>query len=61
MFGNAKRICVSLQHQITQKKNKEMRKVKFKKFIPKAYENGRLIDGTGILEDEYTQEGVFHH
>ena len=37
-----------------------MQKVKFKKFIPKKYENGRPVNGTGILEDDYTQEGTFH-
>jgi len=37
-----------------------MKKVKFKKYIPKSYENGRLIQGTGRLEDDYTQEGLFH-
>ncbi len=37
-----------------------MREVLFKRFIPKMYENGRLVPGTGMVEYDYTQNGIFH-
>lgn len=38
-----------------------MRKVKFKKFIPREHKKeGGLVEGTGKFEVDFTHEGLFH-
>lgn len=37
-----------------------MRKVAYKKHIPAEYRDGKKVAGSGQLEAEYSQEGIFH-
>jgi len=37
-----------------------MKKIKFKKWIPKEYENSRILAGTNRFEQEFTHNGIFH-